>query len=134
VKEFLLQFFTWWNSATLSLRLFTWWRGEFVGEDELGNRYYRAPSAVPRSIPERRWVIYNGYAEGSKVPPGWWGWMHHRDPLPPTAGGYRTMSWQEPHLPNLTGTPAAYRPTGSILNPRPEAQGEPAYQPWSPEP
>jgi NADH:ubiquinone oxidoreductase subunit len=79
-------------------------------------------------------VIYNGYAEGSKVPPGWWGWMHHRDPLPPTAGGYRTMPWQEPHQPNLTGTPAAYRPTGSILNPRPEAQGEPAYQPWSPEP
>jgi NADH:ubiquinone oxidoreductase subunit len=134
VKEFLLQFFTWWNSATLSLRLFTWWRGEFVGEDEFANRYYRAPSAVPRSIPERRWVIYSGYAEGSKIPPGWWGWMHHRDPLPPVSGASRPKAWEKPHEPNLTGTPAAYRPTGSILYPRPEAQGEPAYQPWRPEP
>jgi len=133
-KEFLLQFFTWWNGSTMGLDLYTWWRGEFVGEDAFGNRYYRAPSAIPRSIPERRWVVYKGYAEGSKVPPGWWGWMHHRDPLPPTSVGYREKPWEKPHEPNLTGTSDAYHPTGSILYPKPEAQGEPAYQPWSPEP
>ena len=52
--DFLKQFFTWWNSQTLGLRLYTWRKGEFVGEDEFGNRYYRAPSAIPDSIPERR--------------------------------------------------------------------------------
>src|SRR5205823_9960218 len=75
LRKFLKQFFTWWNSETLGLRFFTWRKGEFVGEDEFGNRYYRAPSAIPDSIPERRWVVYNGYAEGSTVPPGWHGWM-----------------------------------------------------------
>ncbi len=26
---------------TIGTRLFTWWRGELVGTDQLGNRYYR---------------------------------------------------------------------------------------------
>jgi len=116
----------------LSLRLFTWWRGEFVGEDEFGNRYYRAPSAVPRSIPERRWVIYNGYAEASRVPPSWHGWLHHTVDVPPTAESYTPREWEKPHVPNLTGTPGAYRPSGSTLasGRRPPATGD--YQPWTP--
>ena len=34
----LKQFFTWWNGQTLNLRFYTWRKGEFVGEDEYGNR------------------------------------------------------------------------------------------------
>ena len=30
--------------------------GEYVGADEFGNKYYRAKSALPESIKERRWV------------------------------------------------------------------------------
>ena len=26
---------------------------------------------------ERRWVIYNGVAEATRMPPSWNGWMHH---------------------------------------------------------
>ena len=133
MKEFLLQLFTWWNGATMGLRFFTWRHGEFVGQDKSGNRYYRAPSAVPRSIQEHRWVIYNGYADASKIPPGWHGWMHFRDALPPTSVDYQPREWQLPHQPDLTGTSEAYRPSGSLRNPRPEAQGEPAYYPWRPE-
>ena len=35
---------------------------------------------------ERRWVIYNGYAEASTMPPSWHGWMHHTVDVPPTRG------------------------------------------------
>ena len=133
MKRFLQLFFTWWNSATLSLRLFTWRRGEFVGEDAFGNRYYRAPSAVPRSIPERRWVIYNGYAEASRIPPAWHGWMHHTvDRAADSRRIIGRMRWEKPHLPNLTGTSAAFRPPGSTLasGRRPKATGD--YKAWVP--
>src|SRR6187551_2800364 len=70
-KEFVIQFFTWWNGQTLGTRFFTWRSGGFVGEDELGNRYYRARGHVidPSMGPERRWVVYNGLADLSRVPP-----------------------------------------------------------------
>jgi NADH:ubiquinone oxidoreductase subunit len=133
VIAFLKQFFTWWNSQTLGTRFWTWRKGEFVGEDAAGNRYYRAPSAIPDSIKEHRWVIYAGYAEASAIPPGWHGWMHHRTDTPPSKTDYRPREWQRPHEPNLTGTAEAYRPPGSIVGAgRP--QPVPAdYQSWSPQ-
>lgn len=126
MKQFLLQFFTWWNGATLGTRLWTWRRGEFVGADEFGNRYFRQRNGG------RRWVIYNGEAEASRIPPAWHGWMHYRTDVPPTEDRYEAREWEKPHRPNMTGTPAAYRPRGSILGSgkRPEVTGD--YEPWTP--
>jgi hypothetical protein len=42
MKTFFLRFFTWWNGATFGTLVWTSLYGEFVGEDEFGNRYYRA--------------------------------------------------------------------------------------------
>lgn len=130
--KFLKQLFTWWNGETLNTRFAIWRKGEFVGSDEFGNRYYRAKSAIPDSIPEHRWVVYNGYSEASAIPPGWHGWMHHRDAQPPS-GDYRPREWQKPHQPNLTGTPQAYRPPGSIVGSGRPAVPAPDYQAWRPE-
>ena len=134
-KEFLLRFFTWWNGATLNTLVWSARHGELVGEDEYGNRYYRAKeSRVDPALGfERRWVIYKGLAEASTIGPGWHGWMHHTVDTPPTAEKVKPRPWWKPHRPNLTGTPAAYRPTGSTLaqNRRPKATGD--YKPWTPE-
>src|SRR5207249_4892451 len=68
--------------ATLGTRLLTWLRGELVGSDDYGNRYYRLKGDKPQRLGagrfsrERRWVIYNGEPEGSKVPPEWHAWKH----------------------------------------------------------
>lgn len=131
LKQLLLQTFTWWNGQTIGTRLWTWWYGEFVGEDEFGNLYYRAPSRIPASIAERRWVIYNGYADASMIPGAWHGWMHHTVDFPPS--GYSRREWEKPHLGNLTGTALAYRPPGSIVVPGAHDAGEPHYEPWRPE-
>jgi NADH:ubiquinone oxidoreductase subunit len=58
--------------------------------------------------------------------------MHRRTDIPPTEDTYVPHDWEKPHLPNLTGTAAAYRPPGSILSPgrRPEVTGD--YEPWTP--
>ncbi len=127
MKTFLLQLFTWWNGQTLGTRFFTWRKGEFVGEDEHGNKYYRTRDNA------RRWVIYNGVAEASTVPPGWNGWMHHRVDTPPTEDNYQAKPWQQAHRPNMTGTARAYRPHGSILTPESRAPVSGDYEAWSPE-
>lgn len=134
MKALLLRFLTWWNSQTLGTQVWTWLYGEYVGDDESGNRYYRTRGGKidPSLGFERRWVIYNGYAEASMIPPSWYGWMHHLVDEPPTQVSYQPREWQKPHQPNLTGTPRAYRPPGSMLgqNRRPKATGD--YRPWVP--
>jgi NADH:ubiquinone oxidoreductase subunit len=127
------QFFSWWNGQTWNTRFYTWRKGEFVGQDPYGNRYYKAPSAIPDSIPERRWVIYNGYSEASQVGPGWHGWLHHRVDIPPSQETYVARDWERPHQENLTGSASAYRPPRSIAKPGKPLQSERGYQAWRPE-
>ncbi len=69
--------FTWWNGATIGTRVYTALVGRLVGTDEFGNRYMKNRRG-------RRWVIYNGYAEASSIPPGWYGWMHKTVDEPPS--------------------------------------------------
>jgi NADH:ubiquinone oxidoreductase subunit len=134
MKTFLVKFFTWWNGSTFGTDLWTRRFGELVGADQYGNRYYRTRGGRidPALGFERRWVLYNGLAESSKIPPGWYGWMHHTTDTPPTLDDAPRREWEKPHQPNLTGTPFAYRPSGSILaeGRRPRATGD--YRPWRP--
>lgn len=130
MKDFLIQFFTWWNGTTLGTRFHTWRHGERVGEDELGNVYYQGGTDSEGRT--RRWVIYNGLAEASAIPPGWHGWMHHRTDVAPSGQTYARRSWEKPHQANGTGTAAAYRPKGSLLSTghRPRVTGD--YDAWAP--
>jgi NADH:ubiquinone oxidoreductase subunit len=134
MKLFFLKVFTWWNGQTFGTQLWTWRFGEVVGTDEQGNTYYRTKGGKidPTLGFQRRWVIYNGLAEASRIPPEWHGWMHHTVDVAPTEESYTAREWEKPHIPNMTGTPAAYRPSGSTLasGRRPAATGD--YQPWTP--
>jgi NADH:ubiquinone oxidoreductase subunit len=115
---------------TLGLRLFTLFRGDIVGTDTQGNRYYR-DRASRQGARQRRWVIYNGEQEASRVPPTWHAWLHHTtDEVPVQDSPQRP--WQRAHTPNLTGTPGAYRPPGDLARDgkRPRATGD--YEPWRP--
>ena len=125
MKQFFLKIFTWWSGQTFGTQLWTWRFGELVGEDEQGNRYYRTAGRKidPTLGFERRWVVYNGYAEATRVPPSWHGWMHHTVDVAPTEESYTPREWEKPHVPNMTGTPEAYRPSGLDTGQRPPAQG-----------
>jgi NADH:ubiquinone oxidoreductase subunit len=118
--------------------LFTWWRGEPVGTDQLGNRYYREKGGRKpvrgggMLSRERRWVIYNGEVEASRVPPQWHAWLHHTVEAPPRPGEWPHYPWQKDHQPNLSGTPLAYRPPGSVLRGGQRAPASGDYEPWTP--
>ncbi len=135
-KDFLLEILAWWRGNSWGTRLWISRHGEFVGADESGNRYYRSKKgekAGPNGT-ERRMVVYaNGAAEASTIPPGWHGWMHYRTNTPPTEAHYTARPWQKPHEANLTGTAAAYRPDGSLLNKGERPRVSADYDAWSPE-
>jgi len=134
MKEFLLRFFTWWNGANLNTLFHTYRFGELVGRDQFGNAYYRTRGGKidPALGYERRWVIYAGESEASQTPPGWNGWLHHTVDTPPTEENYTPYEWEQPHMANPTGTPAAIRPQGSTLGPGPRQATGGDYQAWAP--
>ncbi|MEP2829554.1 MULTISPECIES: NADH:ubiquinone oxidoreductase subunit NDUFA12 [Alphaproteobacteria] len=127
------EIFVWWQGQTMGTRFYTWRKGRLVGEDGQGNRYYEAKDGREIGGYQRRWVIYNGLAEASRVPPEWHGWLHHTVDTPPGEQSYVAREWEKPHMPNLTGTQHAYRPAGSLHKDarRPQATGD--YQAWRPE-
>ena len=68
------KIFTWWDGATIGTMLYTARKGEHVGTDAQGNKYYR--SKPKEGEKERRWVIYDGNNDASRVPAEWHGWLH----------------------------------------------------------
>lgn len=121
---------------TIATRLYTWLKGTPVGSDAFGNRYFRGrmTHANPKGDRrrEKRWVLYNGLPEPSKVPPEWHGWLHYTTDIPPTKQQRPHYGWEKPPLPNLTGTPGAYLPPGHLLREGKHAPTTSEYEPWRP--
>lgn len=125
MTSYLNRVFTWWNGQTLGTQLFTWRKGEQVGEDAQGNIFYR------NADDSKRWVIYNGEIEASRVDAEWHGWLHRTWDEPPSERAVTHKAWEKPHVPNLTGSAAAYAPEGSIRHVAPKARAD--YEAWNPE-
>ena len=122
------KIFTWWNGATLGTRIFSSRNGREVGRDALDNLYFQHKSNAAR-----RWVIYSGSTDASRVPPGWTSWLRGQiDDVPDKAMPVR-RSFEKPPVANLSGTGESYRPAGSLARggQRPAATGD--YQAWTPE-
>ena len=121
----ILRAVTWWNGSTLNTALFTRRHGVKVGEDDQGNTFYTSKDG------KKRWVIFNGEAEASRVSPDWHGWLHHTFKEPPSERPLTHRAWQKPHQENLTGTPLAYAPAGSLRRVDPALLQD--YEAWTPE-
>lgn len=115
----------------LHLHLLSLFKGRRVGRDVFGNVYY---CGKPRgsSARERRWVKYRGDSEPSYVPPVWHAWLHHQRDMVPDEKGHRNYDWQKEPIPNMTGTPMAYKPKGypEKGGQRDRATGD--YESWKP--
>lgn len=123
--KILLRLLTWWNSQTLGTQIFTARKGVKVGEDGQGNLYYQTRNG------KRRWVIYNGECQASRIPPEWHGWIHFTWDEPPTEAPLDHKPWELPHKNNQTGTAGAYLPAGSLRRATPIVRRD--YEAWQPE-
>ena len=97
------EIFVWWNQQTLGTRLNTILFGKFVDKDTFGNKYYQSKSG-------KRWVIYNGEVDASKIPGEWYSWMHRTGNKIENTHDIKKYSWQKNHLSNQTGSKNSYHP------------------------
>ncbi|WP_375398053.1 NADH:ubiquinone oxidoreductase subunit NDUFA12 [uncultured Sphingomonas sp.] len=122
--------FTWWTGITLGT-----WLGlggkVRVGEDALGNAYYEGGSDTAGR--PRRWVVYDGSNDASRVPPDWFSWLHHQIDDVPDCALPPLRRWEKPALANLTGTAQAYRPPGALEKGGRRAAATGDYEAWTPE-
>ncbi|MDB2414564.1 NADH:ubiquinone oxidoreductase subunit NDUFA12 [Rickettsiales bacterium] len=113
---------------TIGTKIFTFFHGRHVGDDQFGNRYFESKRAG-RDGKIKRWVMYNGKAEASKIPPEWHLWIHYTSDNVPS----KKYKWQKDHVPNLTGTKFAYMPPGHILNGQKDIKTTSDYESWNPD-
>lgn len=125
------KIFTWWDGATIGTQLWTMRKGQHVGTDAQGNTYYR--SRKKDGGRERRWVIYAGANDASRVPSEWHGWLHGAGDDVPESFLPAPRIWEVDYTPNPTGTAAAYRPQGALERGGKRAGATGDYQAWSPE-
>jgi NADH:ubiquinone oxidoreductase subunit len=115
---------------SLGTRLFTYLHGTKVGQDTVGNRYYTERGRKPGHQRQRRWVMFAGAEEATAIPPEWHAWLHYTTDAP--LAETNRKPWQKPHLPNLTGTAASYRPPGHDYEGGNRAAATGDYESWTP--
>ncbi|WP_379548171.1 NADH:ubiquinone oxidoreductase subunit NDUFA12 [Qipengyuania sp. DSG2-2] len=131
------KIFTWWDGATIGTSLWSARNGEHVGTDAQGNKYYREKKkrdegAGGYSARERRWVIYDGANDSSRVPAEWHGWLHGAGDDVPESFLPAAKIWEVDYTPNATGTAQAYRPQGALERGGKRASAVGDYEAWSP--
>lgn len=122
--------FTWWEGATFGTAIDTMRNGSKVGEDHLGNVYYEGRARQGNGT--RRWVIYKGLNDSSRVPPEWHSWLHGTIDAVPGEALPPQRKWQAEPVANLTGTGAAYRPAGALEMGGKRAASTGDYEAWTP--
>jgi NADH:ubiquinone oxidoreductase subunit len=120
--------FTWWNGASWGTSIVTRRHGKEVGRDEDGNLYFQH-----KDDPKRRWVIYAGNNDGSRVPPGWQSWLRGTIDELPEQGLPPRRAWEKEFVPNLTGSGEAWRPSGSLRAQGKRAASTGDYSAWTPD-
>ena len=122
--------FTWWTGATLGTIIGL--RGKArVGEDALGNVYYEGGKDTAGN--PRRWVIYSGSNDASRVAPEWFSWLHHQVDDVPDRALPAPRVWQKPAVANMTGTALAYRPPGALEKGGHRAAATGDSEAWTPD-
>ena len=120
------KIFTWWDGATIGTSLQVWRHGRKVGSDSLGNVYYGTKQG-------RRWVVYDGPNDPSRLPPEWYSWLHHQIDAVPDEALTPPPKFLKAPTGNLTGTPLAYRPSGALERGAQRAAASGDYEAWTPD-
>ena len=116
---------------SIGTKLYTWLYGNLVGTDEIGNKYY-TNNDNHNDLNSKRWVIFNGEIEASKIPPHWHAWLHKTINTPPVGYSHK-YKWQKNHQPNMTGTSKAHFPFSHSISESDHSEiTKKDYEEWKP--
>ena len=116
---------------SLGTILYTWFFGHFVGKDNYKNKYFCNTKNFS-DLKAKRWVIFKGETEASKIPSHWHAWLHKTIDLPPVDYKHK-YSWQKDHEENMTGTNKAYYPNSHPLSKfYKDKSNKGEYETWNP--
>ena len=116
---------------SLGTLIYTWLHGSLVGSDDAFNKYY-CNSKNFNDLSAKRWVIFNGKIEASKIPSHWHAWLHKSIDTPPINYKHK-YSWQKNHQENKTGTDEAYYPDSHPLSKNYNSEAiKSEYESWKP--
>ena len=87
------------------LKLF--FTANYIGEDSYKNKYYESKKRKDYLGRKKRFCIFNGIVEASKIPSNWHAWIHHNSNV---AIEHQKYFWMKSHIPNLTGTLHSFQP------------------------
>ena len=59
---------------------------------------------------KKRWIIYKGEIDASKISNEWFSWIHFTKNKMEINKNVKKYSWQKPHSSNKTGTSESYHP------------------------
>jgi NADH:ubiquinone oxidoreductase subunit len=104
--------------------------GRKIGTDRFGNTYHESKADYRAYGRKRRWVLFAGDAEATKVPPEWHGWLHHTLDAP--LAEQKRHPWMLEHQPNATGTAGAWRPLGHDYSGGRRNRTAGDYEAWTP--
>ncbi len=114
----------------IGTKLYTFFYGNFVGTDDFGNKYYT--NRKNNNSNYKRWVIFNGEVEATKIPPHWHAWLHKSIDVPPIKYSHK-FKWQKNHRPNMTGTKQAHFPSSHPLSKKYDSKNaDMDYESWDP--
>ena len=111
--------------------LYTLFFGNLVSTDNYENKYY-CNSKNFKDLNAKRWVIFKGRIEATKIPPHWHAWLHKSIETPPLNYSHK-YKWQKDHEINMTGTNKAYLPDSHPLSKSYKENAiKDEYESWSP--
>ncbi|MDA9591509.1 NADH-ubiquinone oxidoreductase subunit NDUFA12 family protein [Pelagibacteraceae bacterium] len=117
------EIFTWWHNQTVGTRIWSYLNGYNVGNDNFGNTYMRNKND------SKRWVLYKGEVDSTKVPPQWNAWLRYTSNDMPIFK--KKYFWERDHIQNQTGTSKSYYPKASVMRDS-NGRKKSEYEKWSP--
>ncbi len=96
------------------VRIYLNFFGKKVGEDAYGNQYFET-NRKDSFGRKKRFCLYNGKPEASKISPEWFPFMHYQIEAKDVLKNPKQYKWQKPALPNLTLSDVKYLPKNHPL-------------------
>lgn len=85
-----------------------------VGEDEYGNQFFELKRTDYLGR-KKRYCLYKGYVEASKISPEWHPFMHYQIAAKDVKTTYKQYKWQKPAIPDTTLSNYKFLPKNHML-------------------